>query len=50
MRPPPVQAVSSVVLVRNKVVAAVAQQPVRHLSIPDLAGCCLESNKKIDFA
>jgi hypothetical protein len=34
---------------RNKVVAAVAQQPVRHLSLPDLAGCCPEY-KKFDFA
>jgi hypothetical protein len=49
MRSPPVHAVSSVVPVRNKLVAAVAQQPVRHLSIPDLAGCCLERNKKNRF-
>jgi hypothetical protein len=39
MRPPSVLAVSSVVRVGNKVVAAVTQKPVRHLSIPDLAGC-----------
>jgi hypothetical protein len=44
-----VLAASSAVLARNKVVAAVALQPVRHLSLSDLAGCCPE-RKKIDFA
>jgi hypothetical protein len=40
MRPPSVLAFFSVVLARNKVVADVAQQPVRHPRLPDLAGCC----------
>jgi hypothetical protein len=34
-----------VVLARNKGVAAIAQQPVRHLSLPGLAVCCPEHKK-----
>jgi hypothetical protein len=41
-RGPSILAVSSVILAVNKVVAAIAQQPVRHLSLPDLAVCCSE--------
>jgi hypothetical protein len=40
MRPPSIPVFSSVVLAGNKVVTAIVQQPVRHLSFPDLAGCC----------